>query len=69
MRTDRQTDRRSDVTKLIVAFHNFAKALKNLRYKPSAVPQPRFKPTIPAFERPLQTPLTKYKPANSSVTV
>ena len=25
---DRQTDRQTDVTKLIVAFHNFARALK-----------------------------------------
>jgi hypothetical protein len=28
-RTDRQTDRRTDITKLIVAFHNFEKEYKN----------------------------------------
>ena len=33
MRTDRQTDRRTDVTKLIDAYRNFAKAPKN--YQPS----------------------------------
>jgi hypothetical protein len=30
MRTDRRTDRQRDMTKLIVAFRNFAKAHKNL---------------------------------------
>ena len=29
MRKDRQTDRQTDLTKLIVAFRNFAKAPKN----------------------------------------
>ena len=35
MWTDRQTDRHTDMTKLTVAFHNFAKATKrttNIRY-------------------------------------
>jgi len=30
MRTDRQTDRRTDMTKLIVALRNIAKAPKNI---------------------------------------
>jgi len=31
MRTERRTDGQTDMTKLIVAFRNFGKALKNFR--------------------------------------
>jgi len=33
MRTDGRTDRRIDMTKLIVAFHNFAIARKNILWR------------------------------------
>jgi len=58
MRTDRQTDGRTDMTKLIVAFRNFENALKTskkykrkLKYNYSIIKDVSSKPLLPPIPR------------------